>query len=363
MKKIGIDARLITQTGVGVYTKNLLLNLEKLAPREWQVNVYLRAEDFNAVEFSSKNFYKKRANFAWHSFDEQLGFLKLLNKDDNDLVHFTYFSYPIRYKRKFISTIHDLTPLLYKTGKASTKNPLIYNAKYFVLSQVLKTQLKNSQAIITPTKSVKNELLKVYGQAYEGKIFSIYEGVSEEIKNAEENNKLKDKFKDFLICVNNFYPHKNTDRLIQAFKKIKTSTKLILIGPDDFFANRTFQLINQLKLNKEIICITNVKLRDLVFFYKNAKAIINPSLSEGFGLSLVEAAYFSCPIIASDIPVFREVLEENYLKFNPRSVDDIESKIKYFIANKPKFDYKKISAKYSFEKMTKETLKLYEKFI
>lgn len=363
MKTLGIDARLITQTGVGVYTKNLLLNLDKILPSDWRVNVYLREEDFSSIKFSRKNIHKIKADFAWHSFDEQLGFLKLLNKDNNDLVHFTYFSYPIEYKKKFISTIHDLTPLLYKTGKASTKNPLIYNIKHLVLSHVLKTQLKNSKAIVTPTKSVRMELINVYGQKYAKKIISIYEGVSEEMKKISENKQLKNKFKDFLICVNNFYPHKNTEKLIKAFKNVKTSIKLVLIGPDDFFAKRVEAVIKELNLEKRIVFFKNAKLDDLIFFYKNAKAIINPSVSEGFGLSLIEAAYFGCPIIASDIPVFNEVLGDAFIKFDPKNIDDIEAKIQYFIANKPKFDYKSINAKYSFTKMANETLMLYKRFI
>jgi len=46
---------------------------------------------------------------------------------------------------------------------------------------------------------------------------------------------------------------------------------------------------------------------DLRTLYANARAVVNSSLAEGFGLPLVEAAFFGAPVIASDIPVFREV--------------------------------------------------------
>lgn len=364
MKRLGIDARLISQTGVGVYTQNLLYFLEKNSSSSIEIYVYLRKEDLNSVDFKRGNFVKREANYRWHSIGEQVGFLKLLNGDNLDLMHFTYFSYPIFYSRKFVSTIHDLTPLLFKTGKASTKNIFIYNFKYFMLSLMLKHQLKKSVAVITPTEAVKNQIISNYSKQYFHKVIPIQEGVNEQIKKTRENKLLKKKFNyDFVLCVNNFYPHKNTLRLIEAFLKVKSRTRLVLVGPMDYFSKQVLRSIIVLKQNDRIIMFNNPKPEDLVFFYKAARAIINPSLSEGFGLSLLEAAYFNCPIIASNIPVFNEVLGDSYLKFNPYDSNDIAKKINYFIAKKPKFDYKKIIAKYSFEKMTLETIKIYNKYL
>ena len=59
-------------------------------------------------------------------------------------MHFTYFGYPVFYRRKFIATVHDLTPLLFKTGKASTKNPLIYGIKHFFFKHILRSQIENA---------------------------------------------------------------------------------------------------------------------------------------------------------------------------------------------------------------------------
>lgn len=114
-----------------------------------------------------------------------------------------------------------------------------------------------------------------------------------------------------------------------------------------------------MKWTNKIVLISDSSIQDLIYFYKNAKALIHPSLSEGFGLPLIEAAYFNCPVIASDIRVFQELLDDNYLAFNPNDTDDIVEKINSFIEKKPKFDYKNIIDKYSFEKMTDETMKIY----
>lgn len=363
MKKIGIDARLYSQTGIGTYLQNFLFYLDKNNPKKESFYVYLRKGDFSKVKFNSKNLIKKVADYPWHSLSEQIGFLRQLNQDKLDLMHFTYFSYPIFYYRKFIATIHDVTPLLFKTGKASTKNPLIYNIKHLFFRIILRCQIERAIKIITPTYTVKKQLEDIYGEKISKKIYPIYEGVSYKIIRTLEDKDLGKKFRNFFIYVGNFYPHKNVEKLIYAFSKVEISNKLILLGPNDYFKERLFQLINRLKQEKRILFFNNPSISDLVFFYKNALALIHPSLSEGFGLPLIEAAYFNCPIIASDIKVFKELLGNNYLSFNPEDVDDISNKIRQFLEKKLKFDYGNIIKQYSFEKMTDETVKMYREVL
>ncbi len=360
MKKIGIDARLYSQTGVGTYLKNLIYFLEKKELKNELFYIYLLSEDYNHLSFQNKNIIKRKVNFRWHSVGEQLGFALKLYSDGLDLMHFTYFSYPVFYWKKFIATVHDATPLLFKTGKASTKNQLIYNIKHLFFQLILWCQVNRAMKIITPTETVKKQLENIYGEKISKKISPIYEGVSYQILESKENKKLSEKFNNFFIYVGNFYPHKNVEKLMEAFVKVKTNYKLILLGPNDFFKERLFQLINRLKQEKRILFVNSLSSEDLVFFYKNALALIHPSLSEGFGLPLIEAAYFNCPIIASNIKVFKELLGNNYLSFNPNNVGDMVDKIKSFLSKKPNYDYKNILKQYSFEKMTDETLEIYQ---
>lgn len=363
MKKIGIDARLYSQTGVGTYLKNLIYFLEKKELKDELFYIYLLPEDYNRLSFQNKNVIKKRVNYRWHSVGEQLGFALKLYSDGLELMHFTYFSYPVFYWKKFITTVHDVTPLLFKTGKASTKNQLVYNIKHLFFRIILRCQIEKAIKIITPTYTVKKQLEDIYGEKISKKIYPIYEGVNYQILKSKENKELGKKFNNFFIYVGNFYPHKNVEKLIQAFSTIKTSNKLLLFGPSDFFKSRLFQLINRLKQEKRILFVNSLSTENLVFFYKNALALIHPSLSEGFGLPLIEAAHFNCPIIASDIKVFKELLGDNYLSFDPNNVNDMTEKIKSFIEQKPKFNYENILKRYSFEKMTDETVKIYQEVL
>ncbi|MDO8608990.1 MAG: glycosyltransferase family 1 protein [bacterium] len=361
-RRIGIDARLYFQTGVGTYLRNFLFYLQNITPSNIQFYVYVLKKDSNKIQFENSQFIKREVDYKWHTFGEQIGFLNVLNKDKLDLMHFTYFSSPILYKRPFISTIHDVTPLLFSTGKASTKNKYLYALKHFFFKIVLNNQVRNSLQIITPTKTVKKQLINIYGKNIEDKIIPVYEGINRELIESKENSNLTNLYKSsFFIYVGNFYPHKNVEKLVRAFSKIKTETKLILIGPDDFFTKKLSELIKTLCMNDKIVFYHNAETQDLKFFYQNALALIHPSLSEGFGLPIIEARYFQCPIIASNIPVFQELLVDRYVQFDPMNEDSIQNAINSFLKLNHKKNDEKISSKFSFEEMTRNVLTLYLK--
>ena len=366
MKKIGIDARLYFQTGVGVYIRNLLHNLEKLTHAEITFYIYVMKEDSPRIYFDNPLFIKKEVTARWHSFAEQATFLRILNKDNLDLMHFTYFSYPVRYKKPFIATVHDVTPLLFKTGKASTKNRMWYEIKHRAFKYVLKNQVKKATRIITPTQTVKNQLKDIFGVSMTDKIHPLYEGVDHELMQTEENHALKALFSDEpFIYIGNFYPHKNVDRLVEAFAQSTIEKRLVLIGPHNLFAKRLQSKIQQLGQSERIILYQNAPatIQDLVFFYKHAAALINPSLSEGFGLPLIEAVHFNLPVIASNIEVFKELLNDHYTAFDPQSIESIQQAIEQFSSQNKTFNYVGIKERFSFELMSEKTLALYQEVL
>ncbi|MEO6509127.1 MAG: hypothetical protein ABIO02_04175, partial [Patescibacteria group bacterium] len=159
MKRIGIDARLYFQTGVGVYIRNILHFLQEMKTDDIEFYIYVMKEDSSKITFSKTNFKKIEVTSRWHSFSEQLVYLRQLNRDRLDLMHFTYFSHPVLYNRPFIATIHDIILLEHKTGKASTLFPFIYNLKHLAFTYAFHHQIKDSRKIITPTETVKKQII------------------------------------------------------------------------------------------------------------------------------------------------------------------------------------------------------------
>ncbi len=360
--KIGIDARLISQTGVGVYVYNLLHHIDRIAPEEWQFLIYARKEDTDLLPRSGR-MTVRHAPYRWHSIAEQTSYMQLLNADDPDLMHFTYFSYPILYRKPFVSTIHDLTPILFKTGKASTKSTLEYYPKYFAMKKVISSSVRNARAVIVPSRAVKNQIIRMYGIKASDRIFVTHEGVNERLLKAYENRSLANVFPaPFLLYIGNFYPHKNIAQLLEAVRGLKVPIPLILVGPDDYFSADIRKKVRELGLRERVVFYHNPTLNDLIYFYRNARALVHPSLSEGFGLTLIEARHFGCPVIASDIPVFHETMGNEFTPFDPSDPYSIRTSIESVLKSQKKRS-KSDDDRFSFRKMTSETISVYRKVI
>ncbi len=367
--RLGIDARLYFQTGVGVYVRNLLFYLPKYLPSNWEVFVYVLKRDAKKIKLP-KRYVVRPVDALWHSVKEQAIFLKALLSDKLDLVHFTYFSYPLFFPKKFVITLHDVTPLHFKTGKASTKNRLVYEVKHQVYKLLIFNALKRADKIITPSKYVAEELVSL--GAKKEKISAIYEGINKELVKLNSlslNDKKKTLFKKpFFLYVGNFYPHKNVETAIEAFLSLsKSSDKMFfyLLGPEDYFSRR-LKLKYKDFLEKQLIFLHNFDTSTLILAYKNALALVHPSFSEGFGLTLLEALFFKCPVIASNLPVFKELYGKAVMYFNPKDKADLRKTLAKFLRlgkeEKKKIITlgKKVAESFSFDKTAKMTANLYK---
>lgn len=357
--KIGIDVRLWNQTGVGRYIRNLVVNLQKIDKKNDYV-LFAIKEDAKEIKLINPKWKLVIADIRWHSLKEQYELPKVLNKENLDLVHFPYFSVPLLYKKPFVVTIHDLIMQHYPTGKASTLPLPLYRAKKIGYSRVIKNAVKKSEKIIVPLNSVKEDLIKSLRVSGE-KIAVTYEGVDANIKGTSEKNK----YGKYFVYVGNAYPHKNLDRLIDAFeilKKEETDVKLVLVGKDDFFYKKLETKHN----DPSIIYLHSVTDTELSSLYKNAIAFISASVMEGFGLPAIEAISNDCLVLLSNIPSFKEVCGESAIYFDPLSEKDIARKMDAVLQNGKKYYFKDLQKSkerlklFSWEKMSKDTLKVYE---
>jgi len=355
--KIAIDCRLWKQGGVGRYLRNLIFYLQKLDKKNQYTLIFYK----NPFFVKTNNFTIKTTRAKWHSLAEQWQFYLELQKGSYDLVHFPYFSHPILYNRPFVITIHDLTIKHFATGKATTKTLSVYLFKRWGYLQVLNHALKTAQHILVPSNFVKKDLLK-NSKLSSGKITVAYEGLGEELRGAKPK-RVELPFTRFLLYVGNFYPHKNIDLLVNSLATLKNlDLNLVLVGPNDYFAQRLQRQIKKPGLTNRILFRFAVKEAELAWLYQKASALVLPSFFEGFGLPIVEAGYFGCPLLLSDIGVFREIAPKNALFFSPHSQTDLSQKIRQVIETKqiaPKSSY---FQQFSFKEMAKKTLDVYNQF-
>lgn len=364
--KIGIDGRLYFETGVGRYIRNLLKEYDGFEDGN-QYIVFTTPKAVNDIN-SFKRMKAVSTNIRWHSIEEQVNFPLLLNRFELDLIHFPYFSVPLFNSHPFVVTIHDLTTLNYSTGKASTLPLPLYKLKHIAYRFVLRNALFNSKRIIVPSNSVKKDLIKVYPQI-ENKIRVTYEAGT-----IEESDKLTQyTFEPFFLYVGNSYPHKNLENAILALKSFNSDRKnkynLVIAGKIDHFTNRLRDFAKTHKVDKQIIFQNSLNDQALSRLYLRCEGLIFPSLSEGFGLPILEAFDHGAMVACSNIEVFKELYGSMPFYFDPLNIESIAKSMEKIslldATNKKKIvkNEKEISAKFSWKKTASETLEVYKEAI
>ena len=79
--------------------------------------------------------------------------------------------------------------------------------------------------------------------------------------------------------------------------------------------------------NTNVEFLENISNNELITLYSNAKLLIFPSFYEGFGIPPLEAMFCKCPVIASDIPVIKELYGDSVLYIDPYDIDSIRDNI------------------------------------
>jgi glycosyltransferase involved in cell wall biosynthesis len=365
--RIGIDARLYAQTGVGRYIKNLLAMLE-IIDRENDYTVYLRKEEYASYKPLNFRFKKKLLNIPWHSVKEQYAVPMILLKDNLDVVHFPYFNIPVLYPKKYLLTVHDLIVDNFDTGRASTLPYGLYKAKRVAYQAVTTLGIKRASKISVISGSTKNEVCDHY-HIRPSKITVTYDALDSSFARLLKTHKSRRLVKGkYFLYVGNAYPHKNLERLIDAFELVlkDTECKLVLAGDDKFFYPRLESLVRVRKLERSVIFIGQADDKQLINLYSFASCLVFPSLMEGFGLPNLEALSCGCLPVISDIPVFREIWKTKLPLFNPDSPQSMARALSE-VMKMPKGKYsEKINSavksvkKYSWLDTTRKTLELYQ---
>lgn len=363
--RIGIDARFWYETGVGRYIRNLVSGLEKLDTGHSFV-LFVKEDQAGEIrkQVSGSKFTVVGTSIHWHSVREQVLFPQVINKEDLDLMHFTYFSVPILYRGKFVVTIHDLIIHHFATGEATTLPFPMYRMKVKGYKYVISKAAKNAKKIIAVSEATKKEAVDHLGVQPE-KVVVTYEGVDPLIAKNQEP-RAKNNYGKYFLHVGNVYPHKNTKRLIDALDLINDSEfKLIFVGKKDYFMSELENYVRSKDI-KNVEFLGFVKDKDLGELYRHAVATVVPSLMEGFGLPVLEAMANGSLVLASDTPSLREVGQDACIYFDPLKISSLSAKMQQIMfGNLADFESNKkrglqIVQKFSWDKMAIATLKIYE---
>lgn len=362
---IGIDCRLWSQTGVGRYIRNLVVNLSEIDNKNSYV-LFVLEEERGSVEkvIKNKNWKVVATNIKWHSIKEQLFLPKVINKEKLDLMHFPYFSVPIFYRKPYVVTIHDLIFHHFFTGASSTLPLWLLGFKVLAYRFVVANASRMSKKIIAVSDFTKKDIVQTL-KINKNKIDVIYEA-ADDFKVSDKKEK---DIENYFLYVGNIFPHKNVGLLLEGFKNLlkeKPEAHLVFVGKQDFLYKKLKKHVEKSIGKDKVYFLENVNDERLSELYKGAVALVRPSLMEGFSLPPLEAMENRCLVLASDIPVHREIFDDAIVYFDQFNANDILHKMNYVLSlsqNEKDNLIKKgleLTRKYSWSKTARETQKVYE---
>ena len=142
----------------------------------------------------------------------------------------------------------------------------------------------------------------------------------------------------FILTVTSLEWRKNVTGLLTAFdlcrQKYKIPHKLLIAGGERRAKAKDIdRLYKKLGLEGSVYFLGHLSIKELNYLYNTAEALVFPSFYEGFGLPPLEAMACATPVVASDIPVFKEILLDAALFADPYDPMDIAEKIYQATAN------------------------------
>jgi len=369
--KIVIDARFygLEHAGLGRYAINLLEQLQRLDKKN-TYKVLLQKKYYKMLKFP-KNWEKIEVNASHYGLKEQLVLPFIINKLKPDLVHFLHFNIPFFLRGHFLVTIHDMT--MHRQKRDASQLPLpLYLAKRIPYKIIFRKAVNDSKHIFVPSEHVKEDVAKHFSIERD-KITVTHEGFPKMDEYSGVKASLLRKYKlnsDYFIYVGNAYPHKNLKRAIEALSLLnKDRSKKVLFAiatSKDKFEDRLKKEAKLLNTENFVRFLGFIPQKDLSGLLKNSIAFVYPSLSEGFGLQGLESISAGTLVLASNIPIFKEIYNDKVIYFNPYDFTSIaktmetslemkEEERESFIKRSQKF-----IKRYSWVKMAKKTYRIYE---
>ena len=235
------------------------------------------------------------------------------------IFHSTYYTSPYWLGMRSVFTVYDFIDERFPAMRGNPHS----------LSAQKRRVIESADAIVAISHSTKNDIL-TYTKAEESRIIVIHPGVNEafltassseaDIRTFRETHRLFDN--PYWLYVGNRGPtalYKNFGTLLRAFVQVapQTGAWLVTVGGEPRLEPWQADLLIRNRLEQRVRLLPAMGDDDLRVAYSGAATFVFPSLGEGFGIPLLEAMACGTPVVASDIPVFREVAADSALYFDP----------------------------------------------
>jgi glycosyltransferase involved in cell wall biosynthesis len=281
--------------------------------------------------FVARNLF---ANASGH-FRRTKAFVDLDFDPRPDIFHCTY-QLPLRSKSACnIYTIHDLVPLRLPFTTLENKRRTF---------RLLKKIAEKADHIVTVSENSRRDIIDLLS-VDEKRVTNTYQAVAfpkEDLERSEEtiaeqlSGSFGLEFQQYLLFFGALEPKKNVGRLIEAYLASRISIPLVLVAGGGWHNEAETTLLddlrdgepraiegNPLRLKRRVHRFRYVRPSFLVTLIRGARAVVFPSLYEGFGLPVLESMVLGTPVVTSRESSLPEIAGDAALLVDPYDADDI----------------------------------------
>ncbi len=322
--RIGIDVRKLHDFGIGTYIRNLLRHLARQDPQT-EFILLCRPADCGIAHTFGPNFRCVPEGARPYSVREQISVPVDVGRERLDLFHEPHYVLPPLTPGRTIVTIHDCIHLMFPQYLPS-------RLSYAYARGAMWAATQRSSRILTVSETSKRDILRFFNVPPD-KITVIHNAIDERFWHPPAEEQVvrgRQRYQldgPFVLYAGNVKPHKNLERLIEAFYRVRKSgfdeLKLVIIGDEISKHQALRRTVHRLMLHKHVRFLGFQPDETLAVLYRLAAVFVFPSLYEGFGLPPLEAMASGTPVVTSNVSSLPEVVGDAAILVDPYDAGSI----------------------------------------
>ncbi len=300
--------------GIGRYARELIDALGRF-DRVNQYEILIPCADHPFIAHPNIRYRIVRFPFFRRRFWEQVAPLLV---GAYDVLHFPYDS-AVAWKRgKFVSTIHDVKPLLFPELRTSA------NVNRGIEQWLVGNRWQKIDHVMTISEHSRQDLLR-HAPLRSDQVTVTPLGLDAERFRPAPRHVVG---RPYVLCVAGSDPTKNVGCLVEAFAKLSKPLRgqfdLLLAG-DVCKREDIRAAVDRFGLGSQAKLVGRISDDQLIAYYQQATVFVFPSLYEGFGLPVLEAMGCGCPVICSDRSSLPEIVGDAALLIDPNDSGQLAS--------------------------------------
>jgi glycosyltransferase involved in cell wall biosynthesis len=316
---IGIDCRYVRAhpSGIGVYVEEMARRIPVLAPDN-SFTLWRHREMTQIVPLTQNVTEQEllgEPNALWSLQWPK----RYMSFDSLDVYHAPHNTLPRGVPCPSVVTLHDIgaieRPDLEFTHWREWPRKLYY-------ASAQRRALTKAARLITTTKAMAGAVARVSPGAMD-RLRVIPLAAREVFHQQVEEQPAIDLLgfdSPYFLVVGQFSPSKQQHLAVEAFARSSACLHKLVLLQRQTRKHPLLRLAKALGVEKRVVWLSHVELRELASLFRRATALIQPSIYEGFGLPIIEAMSCGCPVIVSDLPALREIVASAGILVPPSDV-------------------------------------------